>query len=47
MGSHADGTAEGQTASIRELGITKQSIGIPILSSMEIVCCGSLEDGTP
>ena len=47
MGSHAGGTAEGQTAQIRKLGITKQSIGIPILSSMETVYCGSLEDGTP
>lgn len=47
MGSHGGGTAEGQKAYISGYGITEESMGVPILSSMEAVQLGELEDGTP
>ncbi len=47
MGSHGGGTAEGQKAYIAGYGITEASMGVPILSSMEVVKLGELEDGTP
>lgn len=47
MGSHGGGTAEGQKEFISGYGITEESMGVPILSSMEVVKLGELEDGTP
>lgn len=47
MGSHGGGTAEGQKEYISGYGITEESMGVPILSSMEAVLLGELEDGTP
>jgi len=47
MGSHGGATAEGQTAYLADLGVTADSVGAPILSSMEVVQYGTLEDGTP
>jgi hypothetical protein len=47
MGSHGGGTAEGQKEFIAGYGITEESMGVPILSSMETVKLGELEDGTP
>ncbi|ETA80097.1 lactate racemase domain-containing protein [Youngiibacter fragilis] len=47
MGSHGGGTAEGQKEFIAGYGITEESMGVPILSSMEVVQLGELEDGTP
>lgn len=47
MGSHGGGTAEGQKAYIAGYGITEDSMGVPILSSMEVVKLGELGDGTP
>lgn len=47
MGSHGGGTAEGQKEMIAGFNITEQSMGVPILSSMEVVQIGQLEDGTP
>ncbi|MGB4589381.1 MAG: lactate racemase domain-containing protein [Clostridiaceae bacterium] len=47
MGSHGGGTAEGQKEFIAGYGITEESMGVPILSSMEVVKLGELEDGTP
>ena len=47
MGSHGGGTAEGQKAYIAGYGITEASMGVPILSSMEVVKLGELGDGTP
>ena len=47
MGSHGGGTAEGQREVIEGFGITEEAMGVPILSSMEVVQIGSLPDGTP
>jgi hypothetical protein len=37
MGSHGGATADGQAAVLRHLGITAESVGAPIRSSMEVV----------
>lgn len=37
MGSHGGATAEGQVEVLRNLGITEESVGAPILSSMDVV----------
>ncbi|MCA1687979.1 MAG: hypothetical protein LC714_05190, partial [Actinobacteria bacterium] len=37
MGSHGRGTAEGQRALLRSLGVTEQKIGAPVLCSDEVV----------
>lgn len=47
MGSHGGGTAEGQREILEGYHITEQSIGAPILSSMEVVQYGTLSNGTP
>ena len=47
MGSHGGGTAEGQTALLNHFGITEESMGAPILSSMEVVELGKSNDGLP
>jgi hypothetical protein len=47
MGSHGGGTAEGQLAVLRDLGITEEATGAPILSSMEVVEIGCTQFGTP
>lgn len=47
MGSHAGGVAEGQTAMLRELGITEEAVGAPIVSSMEVVEVARTELGLP
>lgn len=47
MGSHGGGTAEGQLEVLRHYNITEESIGVPILSSMEVVRYGELSNGTP
>jgi hypothetical protein len=47
MGSHGGGTAEGQRAMLESLGITEESVGAPIYSSMEVVQIGINEDGRP
>lgn len=46
MGSHGNGTAEGQNAYLRGLNITEETMGVPILSSMDVVQYGTLKDGT-
>ena len=45
MGSHGGATAEGQRDILSALGITEDSIGCPIVSSMETVVVGQTEDG--
>ena len=45
MGSHGGGTAEGQTLVLRHLGVTEESIGCPVVSSMETVDIGTTVDG--
>lgn len=47
MGSHGGATAEGQTEYIAGFNITEESMGVPILSSMEVVQIGELADKTP
>lgn len=47
MGSHGGGTAEGQKGMLDSLGITEETVGAPILSSMEVVQIGINEDGYP
>jgi uncharacterized protein (DUF362 family) len=45
MGSHGGATAEGQTAVLAALGVTEASAGCPIVSSMETVQLGALDNG--
>ncbi len=47
MGSHGGATAEGQKELLAGFGITEETMGVPILSSMDVVQLGSLDDGTP
>lgn len=47
MGSHGGGTAEGQLEILESLKITEDSIGVPILSSMEVVEIGRSSFGFP
>jgi hypothetical protein len=47
MGSHGRGTAEGQVEVLKNLGITEESVGAPILSSMEVKEIGRSKFGTP
>lgn len=47
MGSHGGATAEGQVEVLHSYGITEESMGAPILSSMETVIIGHTEDGAP
>lgn len=45
MGSHGGATAQGQVMVLEELGVTESSVGAPILSSMEVVSLGRVEQG--
>ena len=47
MGSHGGATAEGQRAVLEHLGVTEQSVGAEIRSSMEVVKIGELPNGLP
>lgn len=47
MGSHGGATAEGQLAVLANLGISEESTGCPIVSSMEVVKLGNLPNGLP
>jgi Lactate racemase N-terminal domain len=47
MGSHGGATAEGQLEILRSLGVTEESVGAPIRSSMEVVEIGETESGVP
>ena len=47
MGSHGNASAEGQRELLAGYGITETRMGVPILSSMEVVRLGTLDDGTP
>lgn len=47
MGSHGGATAQGQLDVLRSFGITEETIGCPIRSSMETACIGETEDGRP
>lgn len=45
MGSHGGATGEGQKAFLSNYGITEESMGVPIKSSMEVVPVGVNADG--
>ena len=45
MGSHGAATAEGQVTLLAELGVTADSAGCEIVSSMEVVKVGQLDSG--
>ena len=47
MGSHGGARAENQTLLLEHLGVSEQSIGVPVRSSMETVVVGYTEDGIP
>jgi hypothetical protein len=47
MGSHGGATPDGQLAVLASLGITAESIGCPIRSSLETVNLGELDSGVP
>jgi hypothetical protein len=47
MGSHGGATAEGQVEILRSLGVTEETVGAPIKSSMEVVELGETEHGVP
>ncbi len=47
MGSHGGGTAEGQVAMLKELGITEDSVGAPIVASMDVVEIARTDLGLP
>lgn len=47
MGSHGGATAEGQLAVLESYGITENSIGAPIHSSMEVVKIGEIKGDVP
>jgi Lactate racemase N-terminal domain len=45
MGSHGGGTAAGQIQVLSRLGVTEESAGCPIISDMEVVEVGVLQNG--
>lgn len=47
MGSHGGATAEGQQALLKDLGVTEETVGAPIRSSMETVLLGQMDSGLP
>lgn len=47
MGSHGGGTSEGQANMLKKLGITKETVGCDIISSMEVVEVGRTSKDLP
>ena len=47
MGSHGGATDQGQLEVLHSFGITEESIGCPIRSSMQTALIGTTEDGRP
>lgn len=47
MGSHGGATAAGQEKVLANLGVTAESVGCPIISSMEVVEIGKIDNGLP
>ena len=45
MGSHGGGTAEGQREVLAHYGITDESMGVPVVSSLEVVQIGETPQG--
>ncbi|WAH35765.1 nickel pincer cofactor-dependent isomerase, group 22 [Alicyclobacillus dauci] len=47
MGSHGGATAEGQAKYLKSHGISQQSMGVPIHSSMDVIHIGNTSSGVP
>jgi hypothetical protein len=47
MGSHGGATAAGQKKILEHYGITREAMGVPIKSSMQVVQVGTTQDGIP
>jgi len=47
MGSHGGGTAEGQRKVLKNYGISEETMGVPIQSSMEVVQIAKAAEGFP
>jgi hypothetical protein len=47
MGSHGAGTAAGQAAVLAKYGLTEESIGCPVRSSLAVIELGTTPDGIP
>ncbi len=47
MGSHGGASPEGQVGVLRSLGITPETVGAPIVASMEVDFIGRLSNGNP
>lgn len=47
MGSHGGATADGQREVLEGLGISEDSMGVPVRACMDTVVVGRLTDGTP
>lgn len=47
MGSHGGATPEGQVSILTHYGITEETMGVPILASMEVVQLGTTPRGVP
>ena len=45
MGSHGGATGEGQVQVLAELGISEAIMGVPVVSSMDVVSMGRLDSG--
>ncbi len=47
MGSHGGATAQGQRGLLKSMGISEETVGVPVVSSMEVVTVGEMEGGGP
>jgi hypothetical protein len=47
MGSHGGATAEGQIDVLEQLGVTAETVDAPIVSNMDVVEVGRLDNGLP
>ncbi|MBS4224191.1 lactate racemase domain-containing protein [Lederbergia citrea] len=47
MGSHGGATAEGQRDVLKQLGVEEETVGAPVISSMDVVKIGELPNGLP
>jgi len=47
MGSHGGASAEGQIGVLERLGITEQSVGCPIVATMDVAEIGKTDEGIP
>ena len=45
MGSHGGATAQGQIEVLKDLGITEKSMGVPIVSNMDVTSLGTIGNG--